>query len=105
MLGLEGIEDELAHLDVALGAVGLGVLLFASHHGFAHQDEPPLEVDVLPLEPVYFASAHPSEESHREVGAEIGAHRVEDALHLVQAERIHSAIRRRRWNYPLPRIR
>ena len=65
---LEGPEHRLAHGDLALRMVVLGVGLAPHDERFAHEDPPALEIDVLPFEPVDFPRAHPREETHGVVG-------------------------------------
>jgi hypothetical protein len=62
-------DHRLAHLDVALAAIGLGVFVFAEHEGLAHQDQRTLEIDVLPLQTMDLACAHAGQEAHHEVVA------------------------------------
>ena len=88
LLALQGVIDQLRHLDVALRGVGLGVAVLAVHHCFPHHDQTPLEVDVLPLEAVDFAGAHAGEEAQREVVLEVGADGVDDLAHFVEREGI-----------------
>lgn len=87
-LFLEGVVEELAHLDVALAAVGLGVFLFSRHDGFPDENQTAFEVDVLPLQSVDLAGAQSGEEAHGEVGAKIGSDRGEQALDVVQRKGI-----------------
>jgi hypothetical protein len=68
------------------------VLVYSSSpvdNRLAHQDQPALEIDVLPLQAVDLAGAHAGEEAHGEVVAEILPHRGEDPLHLLEAEGLH----------------
>ena len=78
MLRLQRIEHQVVHLDVAHTAVGLELVLFVEHDGLAHQDQPTLEVDVLPFEAVGLTRSHAREEAHGEVVAVVRAYGGED---------------------------
>jgi hypothetical protein len=52
------------HLDIALRAVGFGVVALTQYERLANQDQPPLKIDVFPLQAVDFAGAHAGKESH-----------------------------------------
>ena len=86
LLLLEGVIDQLRHLDVALTTVILGVFLAALGHSFADQDQTALEIDELPLQAIDFGSAQASEEARGAIGTEVGAYRRQDALHIFQRQ-------------------
>ena len=88
MLRLQRLEDDLRHLDVALRAVGLGVLVLPQHEGLADEDQALVEVDVLPLQAVGLAGAHAGKEPHGEIVAPVGPHGGQHLLHLLQRERL-----------------
>jgi hypothetical protein len=86
VLALKRVEDDLAHLDVALRAVGLRVLVFTEDEGLADEDESVREVDVLPLQAMSLAGSHAGEEAHGEVVAIVGSDGPQDRLHFIEGE-------------------
>ena len=88
MLFLEGLVDRLAHVDLTLRVVGLGVIDGTPDQGFADQDLTPLEVHVAPLESVDLSRAHPGEEANGQIGLVICAHGLEQQAHFLHGERL-----------------
>ena len=83
------VKHRLAHLDVPLAAVGLGVLILSKNEGLPDPDQAVLEIHVAPFEAMDFAGAHAGEEAHGEVVAIVRADGCQDALYILQTERIH----------------
>ena len=85
----EGLDYRLTHLDVALAAVGLGVFVLSKNHGFSDANQATLEIDVAPFEAMDFAGAHAGEKAHGEIVAIVRTDGRQNALYILQAERIH----------------
>ena len=109
LLPAQRIEDKRGHLDLALRAVGLGVLVLSQHAGFADQDQPALEVDVLPLQSVDLAGAHAGEAAHQQVVAIVRPDLLNQHLDLLEREGLNVAApdlqpleTGRRRNEPVP---
>ncbi|MCY1307378.1 hypothetical protein D9M70_572960 [compost metagenome] len=85
----QGLVHRARHFDFALRAVILRVVEPATDPSFADKDLPPLKVDEFPLQAVDFSRAHPGEETHRVIVAEVLAHGTENLQHFIQSERLH----------------
>ena len=75
--------------DVALAAVGLGVFVLSKDDGFSDPNQATLEIDVAPFEAMDFAGAHAGEKAHGEIVAIVRTDGRQNALYILQAERIH----------------
>ena len=85
----EGLDYRLTHLDVALAAIGFGVFILSKNHGFSDPNQAALEIYVAPFEAMDFAGAHTGEKAHGEIVAIVRTDGRQNALYILQAERIH----------------